>query len=266
MRKKLRWGLLLMAAAVLAGCGGETEAVEAETGSEARSSEVANVESQEPEKQAYEYRINPENYLVQPIAGANPDVVLLTFDDSPQQPDSYTLEIAETLAAKDAGGIFFVMGQFLQNEGARGIIKEVSEMGFEIGNHSYTHPDFHGLSYEEQLEEVTRTNEELEAITGKKPRFFRAPYGLYNADTLAVMEAEGMTMMNWTYGYDWEAAYMNGPALEEIMVETPYLSSGGNLLMHDRPWTAEAIGGIVDGLRAKGYEMVDPALIESPER
>lgn len=267
--RQMRWrwlGLAVMAVmAVMAGCGRDTEASETDMVSAAISIEAPRQENEAVEERVYEYRVNPDNYLIQPIAGSNPDVVLLTFDDSPQQPDSCTLVIAETLAAKGAGGIFFVMGQFLEREGAREIIKKVSDMGFEVGNHSYSHADFHTLTRAEQLEEITRTNDAVEAITGERPRFFRAPYGLYNADTLALMEELGMTMMNWTYGYDWEPDYMQGPALAEIMVETPYLGSGANLLMHDRPWTAEAIGAIIDGLRAKGYEMVDPALIESPE-
>ena len=32
--------------------------------------------------------------------------------------------------------------------------------------------------------------------------------------------------------------------------------------MHDREWTAEALKDIVEGLRAKGYEMIDPATIK----
>ena len=32
--------------------------------------------------------------------------------------------------------------------------------------------------------------------------------------------------------------------------------------MHDREWTAEALKEIVEGLRAKGYDMIDPATIK----
>uniref|UniRef100_UPI0035A15E56 polysaccharide deacetylase family protein n=1 Tax=Jeotgalibaca porci TaxID=1868793 RepID=UPI0035A15E56 len=172
---------------------------------------------------------------------------------------------AQTVKEKGANAIFFVMGQFLDSEESRKIIKEVSDMGFEIGNHSYSHPDMASISYEEQLEEIVATNDAIEEITGKRPRFFRAPYGSYNADTDAISELENMTLMNWTYGYDWVDGYMEETALADIMINAPELGSGGNLLMHDRPWTAAAIGTIIDGLRAQGYEMVDPKLIESPE-
>lgn len=274
MKKTL---LILSASAFLAACqANETnENQESTASSEAVSSseviESENVseesvsESSAEETVAYEYAINPDIFTVVPLNDADTEVVLLTFDDAPQPPDSHSLEIAQTVKEKGANAIFFVMGQFLESEESREIIKKVSDMGFEIGNHSYSHPDMSAISYEEQLEEIVATNDAIEEITGKRPRFFRAPYGMYNADTYAISELENMTLMNWTYGYDWVDGYMEETALADIMVNAPELGSGGNLLMHDRPWTAAAIGTIIDGLRAQGYEMIDPKLIESPE-
>ena len=71
-----------------------------------------------------------------------------------------------------------------------------------------------------------------------------------------------MLLMNWSYGYDWEKKYMEATALTDIMVNTELLRDGSNLLMHDRQWTADALKGIVEGLRAKGYELIDPATIK----
>ena len=246
----------------------EAQQADSSAGAE-ESSEAAAAEkpAKKAEPVSYEYRINPEISTVQPIAeDGNTQVALLTFDDAPQQPNSYTVEIAETVKSKDANAIFFVMGQFLTNEQAREDIKTVYDMGFEIGNHSYSHPDFQCLTYDEQLEEIKSTNDLIEEITGERPRFLRAPYGQYNDDTIAIAAAEGMTIMNWTYGYDWVEEFMEGTALADVMVNSQYLGDGANLLMHDRPWTNDAIGAIIDGLRAKDITIVDPNVIESPER
>lgn len=266
----------ILSLAILSGCtSGATESENAtEKESSITSEEIENSstiassaqESEKKEPVVYEYQINPDIFTVQPIHDANSKVALLTFDDSPQPPDSYTIQIAETVHSKNANAIFFVMGQFLEEQNAKDIIRTVYDMGFEIGNHSYSHPSFHDLSYEEQLEEITSTNQLVEEITGEKPRFLRAPYGQYNEDTKNILDQEGMTMMNWTYGYDWVEEYMNAPALADIMVDSEFLGDGANLLMHDRKWTAEAIGDIMDGLREKGYEFVDPTVIASPER
>ncbi|HJA89472.1 MAG TPA: polysaccharide deacetylase family protein [Candidatus Jeotgalibaca merdavium] len=271
MKKSL---LLLLAVSLLAACSSdspETETTQSSQETISSSEDVSSSESTsqdviEEETAAYEYDINQSIFTVEPIEDASVEVALLTFDDAPQPPNSYSLDIAHTVKEKDANAIFFVVGQFLEDETSQAIIKEIYDMGFEIGNHSYSHPDFHSLTYEEQKEEIVKTNDNIEAITGQRPRFIRPPYGQYDDNTLAVIEEEKMTMMNWTYGYDWEEAYMNTPALADIMVNTEFLGNGANLLMHDREWTAGAIGDIIDGLREKGYEMVDPALIASPER
>lgn len=255
-------------AAIAAIGEGASAAEEASTAVSASSDSAAAADTKKKaEPVNYEYRINPEISTVQPIAeDGDTQVALLTFDDAPQQPNSYTVEIAETVKSKDANAIFFVMGQFLTNEQACADIKAVYDMGFEIGNHSYSHPDFQTLTYDEQLEEIKSTNDLIEEITGERPRFLRAPYGQYNEDTIAIAQAEGMTIMNWTYGYDWVEEFMEGTALADVMVNSKYLGDGANLLMHDRPWTNDAIAAIIDGLRAKDITIVDPNLIESPER
>lgn len=235
----------------------------ADSSSQAASSDDASDVVDEPEEPvAYEYTVNPNIFTIQPITDANTQVALLTFDDAPQD---YSMEIAETVKEKGANAIFFVMGQFLEDPAAQDIIKEIYDMGFEIGNHSYSHPVMTDLTYDEQKEEIEKTNELVKEATGEYPRFFRAPHGMYDENTEAILSENNIVNMNWTYGYDWEEQYMNGPALADIMVNTEFLGSGANLLMHDRPWTAEAISDIIDGLRDKGFEIVDPILIESPE-
>ncbi|MDE1548788.1 polysaccharide deacetylase family protein [Jeotgalibaca caeni] len=241
----------------------ESEEVAESTETTEESSAESTSEAPSEEPVAYAYTVNPDIFTIEPIEDASSEVALLTFDDAPQE---HSLAIAETVKDKGANAIFFVMGQFLEDPANKEIIKQIHEMGFEIGNHSYSHPVLPDLSYEEQLEELIKTNDLVEEATGERPRFFRAPHGMYDDNVLAILEEEGMVNMNWTYGYDWEEQYMDGAALADIMVNTEFLGNGANLLMHDRPWTEEAISSIIDGLRAKGYELVDPTMIESPNR
>lgn len=240
-----------------------TVANESSDSSGAENSSGNEEESVEEEPVAFEYQVNQDIFTIEPLEDAPSEVALLTFDDAPQE---QALSIAEKVQEKDANAIFFVMGQFLEADNAKEIMKTIYDMGFEIGNHSYSHPTMTDLTAEEQAAEIKKTNDLVEEATGERPRFFRAPFGIYNDATLAILEEEDMVNMNWTYGYDWEEQYMHGPALADIMVNTEFLGNGANLLMHDRPWTAEAISDIIDGLRAKGYEMVDPKTIYSPNQ
>ena len=135
-------------------------------------------------------------------------------------------------------------------------------MGFMIGNHTMTHPNLKKISEAEQREEIVGVNDLVEEVTGERPQFFRAPFGM-NTDyskTLAI--EEGMLLMNWSYGYDFEREYMTKEKIADIMVNTELLRNGSNLLMHDRDWTADAMEDIVKGLRDKGYEILDPHLIK----
>lgn len=268
--------LMLMFVLLLAACGGsggEEEAEQAgasedqaaeETAEEA-GAEAEPAEETEPAEEAepeFSYEVHPETFQIVPIDDADPEVALITIDDAP---DGQALGMAETLSEMDAGAIFFVNGMFIQDEAGREALEEIHEMGFEIGNHTTTHPYLDQITPEETREEIAGTSDLIEEVTGERPRFFRAPFGINTEASVQIAEEEGMTLMNWTYGYDWEADYQDPEALADIMVNTELLTNGANLLMHDREWTAEALPEIVEGLEAEGYEIVDPQNIESIE-
>jgi peptidoglycan/xylan/chitin deacetylase (PgdA/CDA1 family) len=205
------------------------------------------------------YTLNEANWSFKPIADAPSKVVLLTIDDAP---DKRSLEMAKTLKALNAPAIFFVNGHFLDTDEEKAVLKEIHNMGFAIGNHTQTHANLKELTEEQQRAEIMQVSETIEAVIGEKPKYFRAPFGSNTDFSKALVKEQGMLLMNWTYGYDWESQYQDAAALSDIMVNTEYLTNGANLLMHDRTWTAAALKGIVEGLRGKGYEMIDPATIQ----
>ncbi|MEW9108856.1 MAG: polysaccharide deacetylase family protein [Cytobacillus gottheilii] len=226
---------------------------EEETQSAAGSQEA---ESKEVEKQ---YQINENTWTVDPISDANPKVALLTIDDAP---DARALKMAQTLKKLDVKAIFFVNGHLINSPEKEDVIKEIYDLGFAIGNHTYGHNNLKDLSEEEQKQEIVKVNDMVEEITGERPRFFRAPFGSNTDYSKKVAAEENMTIMNWTYGYDWEQEYQTKEAIADIMVNSPYLNNGANLLMHDRQWTMEAMEDIVTGLQAKGYIIADPETIK----
>lgn len=219
----------------------------------------AEPQEEEPADAAPLYELNPKTYSIQPIGDANPKVVLLTIDDAP---DKRALEMAKTLKSLDAPAIFFVNGHFIATEEKKAILKEIHDMGFIIGNHTKTHANLKTLSEEEQRDEIISVNGIVEEVTGERPIFFRAPFGVNTEFSRKLAIEEGMLLMNWSYGYDYEKEYMTKEKIADIMVNTELLRNGSNLLMHDRDWTADALEEIVNGLRDKGYEFVDPASIK----
>ncbi|MBS4177270.1 polysaccharide deacetylase family protein [Lederbergia citrea] len=228
---------------------------------EALEQDTADVE-EEQVTTAPEYKMNENNYALEPIGKTNPKVVLLTIDDAP---DKYALEMAQTLKKLDAPAIFFVNGHFINTPEKEQVLKDIYELGFEIGNHTYSHSDLTTLTPEKQREEILSVSNKIEEITGVKPKFFRAPFGANTDISRQIASEENMLVMNWTYGYDWEKQYMTKDAIADIMINTEFLRDGANLLMHDREWTNAGLEEIVTGLRDKGYETLDPSLIEAPK-
>lgn len=207
-----------------------------------------------------QYKINPKNFNIEPIGAVPDQVILLTIDDAP---DQHALEMAKTLQELKANAIFFVNGHFLQSPEQEAVLKEIHGMGFLIGNHTMTHQNLKTLSNEEQYKEIVELNDLVEKIIGERPKFFRAPHGVNTDYSRQVVADEKMILMNWSYGYDFMKDYMSKEALTDIMVNTELLHKGANLLMHDRKWTNEALKDIVIGLENKGYQAVDPKLIET---
>ncbi len=205
------------------------------------------------------YQLRESDWSLQPVDDSENRNVLITIDDAP---DSYSLEMAEMLKEEDVPAIFFVNGHFLQDEQGREDLKAIHDLGFEIGNHTMNHVSLNTVTEQETLKEINDLNDLIEDITGERPAFFRAPFGINTDHSKAILKEEEMTWMNWTYGYDWEEEYMEADSLADIMVDTELLTNGANLLMHDREWTKEALPDIIEGFREKGYGFIHPSDIE----
>lgn len=266
MKNKLI-NIALLTSVFLAGCQmnkqvDETDETEdsVEAVADAESEETLD-EMNDEEEIEFLYEIHPEVYSVQPIESAETNdekIVLLTFDDAPY---GNSLEIADALEAQGVSAIFFINGMYMEDEAGFDVVRELHERGFEIGNHSHTHLNLSEHPEEVQKEEIVKTNAIIEEATGESPRFFRAPFGVMTDYSKELLEELGMSWMNWSFGYDWESEYQEAAALTEITLNTPYLSDGANILMHDREWTAAATADIAKGLDDLGYTIVDPKLI-----
>lgn len=74
--------------------------------------------------------------------------------------------IDELKLARDAG-LYLTRNQAL----------DLGSLGFEIGNHTYTHVRCRCLTSETFAQEIDRNKRELETLTGKRVRSFSVPYG-----------------------------------------------------------------------------------------
>lgn len=157
--------------------------------------------------------------------------IVLTFDDGPHP--RTTPKILEILKRRNIKAIFFVLG--LQAEKYPHLVKQIHDEGHEIGNHSYSHPNFTQVSRESLVEEITGSNNLIEKITGVRPRYLRPPYGAINRQVLNIARESGLDIMLWTIDpKDWQNKN-SAITLRNLEQQTGLNGRfrGGVVLLHD---------------------------------
>ena len=173
--------------------------------------------------------------------------IALTFDDGPHP--RYTEQLLDGLKERNVVATFFVTGENAQNY--PNIIRREQEEGHLIGNHTYSHIQLTSGNRETFREELVKTNEILENITGEKVSFVRPPYGSWDKG----FEQElNMFPVLWTIDpLDWCSQ-------SSTNVEKRILSKAREnaiILLHDEYASSiEAALFIVDELQSQGYVFV----------
>lgn len=180
-------------------------------------------------------------------AAADPMRVALTFDDGPHP--SNTLLLLDGLRERDVKATFFVIGK--HTEGREDLIKQMSEDGHLIGNHTYSHIDLTKLSLSEAQEEIEKENATIEDITNGEVIYIRPPFGNWNGDLEDISQ---MIPVMWTLDpRDWNVK--NTDKIVANVVKN--VCNGDIILLHDYYRTSvEAALEIVDILQAEGYTFV----------
>lgn len=103
--------------------------------------------------------------------------------------------ILKTLQENDVKITFFMVGDWIEKfpEAAQ----KISEAGHEIASHSDTHPHVNNLSYEKNIEEIEKSNDKIEKITGSRTKIYRAPYGEYNDTVIKAAQDKGYYTIQW---------------------------------------------------------------------
>ena len=149
----------------------------------------------------------------------------LTFDDGPALP--FTVQILEILRARGAPATFVVCGQNVERYPE--IVCRIHAEGHTLGNHTYSHPFLYLQSRKKIAEEIDRTQDLLEKLTGYRPTLFRPPYGARWFGLYPVLRERGMRVVQWSdTGYDGESG------AEAIVTATlQHLRPGSVILLHD---------------------------------
>lgn len=184
--------------------------------------------------------------------------VALTFDlcQKPDLPSWFDQGIVEVLTRYDVPATFFMGGDWMRTHVDETLLL-ASNPKFELGNHSWSHPDLPGLSEETISNEIIKTQDLLYSLTGRQSKLFRLPAGLYDELTLSVIAWHGLYTIQWdveTGDPDptIDAERMNWAVQNRVQ-------NGSIIIMHanGRGWhTAEALPEMIEFLQAQEYTLV----------
>ncbi len=161
-------------------------------------------------------------------------------------------QILDILDQYQAKATFFVVGEWCDKYPDQ--VRQISERGHEVGNHSNTHPDMTKLTREEIAADIEAAGAKIERLIGKRPAVFRAPSGAYNDMVLETARGLGYEVIQWDVdSIDWK-----DPTAEKIVSRVCSKAGPGSIcLFHaGKDNTLEALPQILEQLSGQGYAFV----------
>jgi peptidoglycan-N-acetylglucosamine deacetylase len=186
------------------------------------------------------------------IAGAQHREIALTFDDGP---GPYTPRILAILQREHVPATFFEVGVMERyfHASTAAIVAD----GDVIGDHTEVHAAMSTLSAAAQRAQLLDQAAAVERQGASFPRLFRPPYGMWDANTLALLRRYGMLMVLWTVDTN---DYLRPGVPAIVKAALKGARPGAIILLHDaggdRSETAAALPRIIAGLRRRHYRLV----------
>ena len=205
--------------------------------------------------------IGNENKTVQTSAG-NEKLLPIYNVETSEKKIAFTMNCAwnaddidsilQTLKENNTKITFFMVGDWIDK--FPDMVKKIYEEGHEIASHSNTHPHVNNLTYEQNIEEIEKSNDKIEKITGKRTKIYRAPYGEYNNTVIKAAQDKGYYTIQWNL----DTLDYTGLTGDEMWSRIgDKLKSGDIILSHNgAKHTADSLDMLIKNIKQKGYEIV----------
>lgn len=206
---------------------------------------------EKPQEQPQEKPVDKPEVTTKPPVTVPPTggkkLVALTFDDGPST--ATTGRLLDILKAKGVKATFFVVGSMAIR--APELLKREAAEGHEVGGHSAFHQDLSKVSAADLQADVANMDQIFNDVIGHKMEIMRPPYG---AVSDVMRNYLGRPMIYWSVDpMDWK--YRNAATVRANVVGATF--DGAIVLMHDiHASTVDAVAGIIDDLKAQGYEFL----------
>jgi polysaccharide deacetylase family sporulation protein PdaB len=178
--------------------------------------------------------------------------VSLTFDAAWGNED--TDQILAILEKYHVRATFFMTGEWVTNYPED--VQRIADAGHDLANHSNTHPQMSSLNAEQMKKEIRDMHEKVKELTGIEMNLFRPPYGDYNDLVVTTAMECGYYPIQWDVdSLDWKDYGVD--SIIKTVCEHKHLGNGSIVLLHNgSTYTAQALEAVIQGLQAKGYELV----------
>ena len=178
-------------------------------------------------------------------------IVALTFDAA--WGADKTENIIKILMDNKVGGTFFLVGFWVDKYPE--LVKKIDSSGLDIGNHSKNHLNMPKLSNDQMNEELTYVNDEVYKLIGKKPKFFRAPFGDYSNEVIDIAKNNNLQPIQWDVdSLDWK-----GISSREIVSRVLNKVKNGSIILchNNSDHILEALPVLILELKNRGFKMVN---------
>ena len=195
-------------------------------------------------------------------------IMVLTLDAGADRGNA--AQILDILAAKNVKASFGITGLWARDN--PDLVRRIGAEGHHVINHTLDHRSFTGLSdgrgglgADARIAELEQADAIFAPLLGTSARpWFRPPYGEYDAAVAGQLAAAGYYYnLLWTI----DTQGWNGASTRAILDRTfAGAAPGAIVLMHVGSGSrdAEALGPMIDGLRARGYRFATAAELVAP--
>lgn len=164
---------------------------------------------------------------------------------------TYVLPIARAFRAAGGHATFFLGGRWAAAHPAEA--RELRAMGMEIASHGDTHRHVASLGLADNLNEIDRANQAIEAATGIRPRLYAPAYGEVSDTVRRAAAMRGMPVVLWSIDtIDWRTWHTPEVIQARVLRR---LSPGAIVLIHPTDRTLAALAGLLASIRARGYRL-----------
>ena len=187
------------------------------------------------------------------------DQVVLTFDDGPDP--GTTPVVLDLLERHRATASFFCIGRRAAEH--PDLVAEIAARGHTVENHTWRHPRaFSFLPPGALTREIERAQDLLHRLSGRRPRYFRAPAGIRSPWLQCSLQQLELELVSWT-----RRAFDTRVRTPEHIADTLLrdVSARDVLLLHDGssshmadgfPTVLRALPMVLDGIAQRGLEAV----------